>query len=454
MRTRLRASLALAALAAGAAVFSAAAPPQAARPGAPPAATPPMGWNSWDCYGTSVTEAQVKANAEYMAKHLLAHGWEYIVVDIQWSEPHPHAGGYNPEAHLEMDRYGRLIPAVNRFPSSAGGKGFRPLADYVHSLGLKFGIHIMRGIPRQAVAANTPVEGASIHAADIANRYSLCPWNHDMYGVDMAKPGGQAYYDSIVGMYAAWGVDFLKADDILRPIHRDEIAAIHKAILKTGRPMVLSLSPGPARAEDLEFLRGNANMWRVSDDFWDEWRLLRENFTLMGIWGGAGQPGAWPDGDMLPLGRIGILAERGTDRHTRFTPTEQRTVMSLWSIAQSPLIFGGDLPSNDDATEALVTNDEVLAVDQKGSHGREVFSSGSARIWAADAPSGGAKYVGVFNVGERDQEIRIQWPELGLPEACAVRDLWERKDMGAIRGGNTFHLAPHASGLYKVTPVW
>jgi len=412
---------------------------------------PPMGWNSWDSYGTSVTEAQVKANAEYMARHLAVHGWQYIVVDIQWSEPNPRAGGYNPDAHLQMDAFGRLTPAVNRFPSAADGKGFQPLAEYVHSLGLKFGIHIMRGIPRQAVAANTPVEATQVHAADIANQYSLCPWNHDMYGVDVSRPGGQAYYDSIVRMYARWGVDFIKADDILRPIHRDEIAALHSAIQKSGRPMVLSLSPGPARAEDLDFLRQNANLWRVSDDFWDEWRLLAENFTLMGIWGGAGRAGAWPDGDMLPLGRIGIMAERGTDRRTRFTPLEQRTVMSLWSIAQSPLIFGGDLQSNDAATNALITNDEVLAVDQQGAHGREVLSSGPRRIWTADAPDG-AKYVGVFNLGERALDVRIEWPELALPENCAVRDLWERKDLGAMRSG-TFRVEPHASGLYKVTRV-
>ncbi len=446
------APLAVVALAAGAAQ-SPAAPPQAGRPAAALASTPPMGWNSWDCYGTSVTEEQVKANAGYMAKNLLSHGWQYIVVDIQWSEPHPRAGGYNPEAHLEMDAYGRLVPALNRFPSAADGKGFQPLAAYVHSLGLKFGIHIMRGIPRQAVAANTPVEGAAVRAADIANRYSLCPWNHDMYGVDMSRPGAQAYYDSILRLYAGWGVDFIKADDILRSIHRDEIAAIHNAILKTARPIVLSLSPGPARAEDLDFLRQNANMWRVSDDFWDEWRLLHDNFTLVGIWGGAGRPGAWPDADMLPLGRIGILAERGTDRRSRFTPAEQRTVLSLWSIAQSPLIFGGDLPSNDDATTALITNDEVLAVDQKGIGGREIFSSGSQRIWVAGVPGGRARYVGVFNVGERDQDIKIQWPELGLPDACILRDLWDRKDLGEMPGGYTFHLAPHASGLYRVAPA-
>ncbi len=138
------------------------------------AATPPMGWNSWDCYGTAVTEAQVKANADYMAQHLKQHGWQYVVVDIQWSEPHAQAHGYRPGAELAMDEYGRLIPAANRFPSSAGGQGFKPLADYVHGLGLRFGIHIMRGIPRRAVQANLPVFGSKARAAEIADIRTRC----------------------------------------------------------------------------------------------------------------------------------------------------------------------------------------------------------------------------------------------------------------------------------------
>src|ERR1017187_2558844 len=213
------------------------------------AATPPMGWNSWDCYGTTVTEAEVKANADYMAQHLKQHGWQYVVVDIQWSEPHAQAHGYRPGAQLSVDQYGRLIPAVNRFPSSADGHGFRPLADYIHGLGLRFGIHIMRGIPRQAVKANLPVFAGvpqMARAADIADTASVCPWNSDMYGVDLSRPGGQDYYDSILKLYADWGVDYIKADDIARPAHREEIAALHRAIVKTGRPIVLSLSPGPA----------------------------------------------------------------------------------------------------------------------------------------------------------------------------------------------------------------
>jgi len=417
------------------------------------AATPPMGWNSWDCYGTTVTEAEVKANADYMATHLKQHGWQYVVVDIQWSEPNPKAHGYRQDAALEMDANGRLVPAVNRFPSAAGGRGFRPLADYVHGLGLRFGIHIMRGIPRQAVKANLPVLGAAVHAADVADINSTCPWNSDMYGVDMSRPGAQAYYDSLLKLYAEWGVDYIKADDIARPTHRGEIAALHNAIQKTGRPIVLSLSPGPAMVKDVEFLRENANMWRISDDFWDDWRLLRQNFILMSIWSSVGHAGAWPDADMLPLGRIGIRAERGEARTSHFTRDEQRTLISLWSIAQSPLMFGGDLPSNDEFTESLITNDEVLAVNQTGAHGGAFAEGGDSVVWAADAP-GNAKYFAVFNVGDHASiDIRVDWPALGMPPECTLRDLWQRADVSKIRGGYTFHVAPHASGLYKLTPA-
>jgi len=416
------------------------------------AATPPMGWNSWDCYGTTVTEAEVRANADYMAKNLKQHGWQYIVIDIQWSDPNAKAHGYRPDAELAMDEYGRLIPAANRFPSSAGGRGFQPLAAHIHSLGLKFGIHIMRGIPRRAVKANLPVYGSKARAADIADVYSVCPWNSDMYGVDMRRPGAQDYYDSLVRMYADWGVDYIKADDIARPAHREEIAALHQAIQKSGRAIVLSLSPGPAAIKDVAFLQENANMWRISDDFWDDFRSLRETFLLLSIWGGVGRPGAWPDADMLPLGHIGIRAERGDDRMTRFTHDEAQTVISLWSIAQSPLMFGGDLPTNDGFTLSLLTNDDVLAVNQKGVHGYPIAESGERVTWVADAVGSTAKYLAVFNLGANPAGIRVDWPSLKLPESCALRDLWQRKDIGTTQTGYTFQVPPHGSGLYKLTP--
>ena len=419
--------------------------------GHPAAPTPPMGWNSWDSYGTTVTEAEVKANADYMATHLKSHGWQYVVVDIQWSEPKPQTHGYRPNADLVMDEYGRLTPATNRFPSAAGGKGFRPLADYIHGKGLKFGIHIMRGIPRRAVAADLPVIASKARAAAIADTRSLCQWNTDMYGLDMSKPGAQDYYDSILLLYAAWGVDYIKADDIASPFHGDEIAALHRAIVKTGRPIVLSLSPGPADLAKADFYAANANLWRISGDFWDRWPSLRANFDLLEKWSRYTKPGGWPDADMLPLGRIGIRAERGDDRTTHFTRDEQRTLMSLWSIARSPLMFGGDLPSNDDFTLSLLTNDEVLAADQNGTRSRQLFQRGDQIVWTSDAAAPGGKYLAVFNVGDQAPlEIRVNWSELGLPATCAVRDLWEKKDLGRVKDGYTFKMPAHGSGLYRV----
>jgi len=317
-------------------LFAGAAFPQAAL-----APTPPMGWNSWDSFGTGVTEDEVKANADYLAKNLAKLGWQYVVVDIQWSEPNPKTHGYRPDTELAMDANGRLVPAPNRFPSAASGKGFKPLADYVHAHGLKFGIHIMRGIPRRAVDRNLPIHGSPFKAADIANKQSICPWNSDMYGVEVAKPGGQDYYDSIANLYASWGVDFIKADDMFGSgeggDHSVEIEALSKAIKKTGRAIVLSLSPGTRDVNRAAFIGQHAQMWRISDDFWDRWVDLKRQFPNFTKWNPYVKPGNWPDGDMLPLGHIGIRAERGEPRMSLLTHDEQKTLVTLWSIARSPL---------------------------------------------------------------------------------------------------------------------
>ena len=156
------------------------------------AQTPPMGWNSWDCYGAGVWESNVIANADYMAQNLKSHGWDTITIDIQWYEPLAHTTSYRRGAVLEMDDNGRLLPATNRFPMTGAARSFKPIGDYLHSKGLKLGLHLLRGIPRQAVDRdNYPVLGTSYKAADIANKRSTCGWNGDMYGVDMTKPGAQ-----------------------------------------------------------------------------------------------------------------------------------------------------------------------------------------------------------------------------------------------------------------------
>jgi hypothetical protein len=413
------------------------------------AATPPMGWNSWDCYGTTVTEAEVKANADYMARNLKRHGWQYIVVDIQWSDPNATAHGYRPNAELAMDPYGRLIPAPNRFPSSAAGRGFQPLAEYIHGLGLKFGIHIMRGIPRRAVQANLPVALSRAHAAEIADIHSLCPWNSDMYGLDMRRPGAQDYYNSLVKMYADWGVDYIKADDIAQPLHAEEIEALHKAIVQSARPIVLSLSPGPADIAKVDFYAANANLWRVSGDLWDRWQDVRRTFDLMDKWSKHSKPGGWPDADMLPLGHIGIRAERGNDRASLLTHDEQQTLMTLWSIARSPLMFGGDLPTSDAFTLSLLTNDAVLAVNQHGANSHLLAAPGDQMVWEADGPSG-EKYFALFNTGETASPAQIDLRMSSLT-GWLPRDLWTGQPIAAPADGRSM-VPPHGARLIAFLP--
>ena len=428
----------------------------ASEPGSSPAPTPPMGWNSWDSYGTTVTETQVKANADAMARDLASHGWHYIIVDIQWYEPNAQGHEYAPDAKLAMDEYGRLLPAVNRFPSSAQGQGFKPLADYVHSKGLKFGIHIMRGIPRQAVDQNLPIKGTQYHSADIADRENPCEWNPDMWGVDTTKPGSQAYYDSIADLYASWGVDFIKADDMGSHLYQPaEIKAVALAIRKTGRPMVLSISPGPAPLSEWRFFEKYAQMWRISDDFWDDWKLLKKQFDYARDWAiRVGMGNTWPDADMLPLGKLRVTPKEGGGSPSKFTRDEQQTVMTLWSIFRSPLIFGGDLPSLDSDTMALITNDEVLKVDQHGRGGHQAVEEGSIRAWVASiSPTTRDYYIAVFNLGDETTVVNLPWSKFFVMGRTAeVRDLWAQKTLGKKSGVET-ELRPHASALYRITQL-
>ncbi|WEG11891.1 glycoside hydrolase family 27 protein [Pullulanibacillus sp. KACC 23026] len=391
---------------------------------------PPMGWNSWDCYGASVREEEVRGNADYMAQHLKEFGWEYVVVDIQWYEPGAHSSIYRPFVPLEMDEYSRLIPAESRFPSAKNGDGFKRLADYIHGLGLKFGIHIMRGIPRQAVHANTSIKGTDKRARDIAHTNSICPWNTDMYGVDASKEGAQAYYNSIFDLYAEWEVDFVKVDDSaasrLYDIHVDEIKLIRQAIDQCGRPMVLSLSPGPAPLEYGSLLVENANMWRMTDDLWDHWPEIVKMFDRCEKWAELVGPGHWPDCDMLPLGHIGIRSVDGGggDRWTRLTSDEQLTMMSLWCMFRSPLMFGGELRDNDEWTLSLLTNQEVLELHRNSYDNRLVTKEGSTIIWAAKGVQEPITYLALFNTGEESATISVPLEKIGVQAYSHCLNLW------------------------------
>jgi hypothetical protein len=413
------------------------------------APTPPMGWNSWNSFATTITEAQALENARIMVDKLLPSGYDIFTVDIQWYEPNANSYEYRKDAELTMDEYGRLLPAPNRFPSAAKGGGFKALADQMHRMGLKFGIHVMRGIPRQAVRRNTPILGTRWHAQDIADPKSICEWNGDMYGIDMSKPGAQEYYDSIFKLYASWGVDFVKMDDMSRPYHHNwpEVEAAHKAIVASGRAITLSLSPGEMDLKWALHVPHYAQMWRISDDFWDEWKLLKEQFQRLENWNPTMAPNAWPDADMLPLGRLALGA-----RDTKFTPDEQQTLMTLWSIARSPLIMGGDLRHLDAPTLALLTNPEVLAVNQKSHSNRPHRADPGTRIWSARVPgTARSHYLALFNTEDAPVEIVFDLSRLDLGNtSVAMRDLWQRKDLGQVRGSIRQTLAPHASAFLRL----
>lgn len=365
------------------------------------ALTPPMGWNSWDCYGPTVVEDEVKANADYMAEKLAVYGWEYVVVDIRWFVENDKAGGYNQTNPIYVyDEWGRYTPALNRFPSAANGVGFRALADYVHGKGLKFGIHLMRGLPKIAAEKKLPVKGTNGITCDmIASNDSACTWLRDNYKVDYRKPGAQEYYNSCFELYAEWGVDFVKIDDLSRPYHTAEIEMIRKAIDHCGRPIVLSISPGETPLEKVEHVKTHANMWRTVDDFWDNWSQLNYQFQVCAKWAPYIAPGTWPDADMLPLGKISIRGERGEERWTNFTRDEQYTMMNLWTIFKSPLMFGGDLPQNDKATDSLLTNRDVLYMHHYSANNRQLSKRDNHIVWAADDPANGDKFVALFNTG-------------------------------------------------------
>ena len=406
------------------------------------AATPPMGWNSWDGYGTTVKESDVKANAQWLAKHLKSFGWQYVVVDMEWFVTNPTPEGNSKTSDYSLDDSGRYTPAVNRFPSAANGAGFKPLADYVHSLGLKFGIHILRGIPKLAVEKNLPIAGSSFHATDAADSSDTCPWNFDNYGIDGSKPGAQAYYDSIAKLYASWEVDLIKVDCISsRPYKGDEIRMLSTALASAGRPIVLSLSPGPAPLEKTEEMRNTlrCGAFRTISGTcgtarWIIRRAWETNSRTLRSGRESAVPGHWPDADMLPLGYLGPAPGWGQPRYTRLTHDEQRTFVTLWCIFPSPLMVGGDLPKADAWTTSLLTNPEVIAVDQHSTGNHPVISTDKTVVWVADSARLAA---GIWRSSTWTTPVRtssIHGKTWAFPMAKhKVRDLWKRKNLASAK---------------------
>jgi len=429
----------------------------------PLAQTPPMGWNSFDSYGVYLHEKAAMENLETFAEKLKPHGYEYFVIDAGWFGEFKLQEGtiYAAEKHaskMKFNEFGLLQPSDTYFPN-----GLKPIIDRCHELGLKFGLHLMRGIPRAAVKANVPIKGTKYFAQEIADTTSICKWNSQNYGVDMTKPGAQEFYNSLINQMTEWGVDFIKYDDIVP--FPGEVKAVADAIAQCGRPMVLSLSPGgnvdPNHLE--AFQKGN--MLRVTSDIWDDQKGINECFQEWRKWQGKSHPGFWIDMDMIPFGQLQLmspkpagvegheskkelmekmksgkltpfelLAGKGFNRLSEFTQDQMYTFITLRALAASPLIMGGDLPTLDEFSLKLIIDNDVLECNQNGVMGSMVYEDEGIEIWNTPKKNTNAGWIGIFNRTEESKSVSLTPENLGLDSAVnyKLQDVWNARVLSTL----------------------
>jgi alpha-galactosidase len=429
-----------------------------------PAPTPPMGWSEWDSYGLTITEADFRANAAVLAS-LRHYGWQYAMLDAGWYEDDP-ANAQRSGRHYQLDGNGQLIPAVNRFPSAADGEGFKRLADWLHTRGLKLGIHVMLGIPRQAVERDALLAGSAFRASEAADTTQTCPWDSEFYAVK-DNAAGRAWYDSIAKQYANWGVDLIKLGCVSdRPYRSSEIRQISEAIRTTRRPMVLSLSPGPPPQEYASFVGKYAQMWRVSVEHWDVWTTpkskssfpigLRDEFDILAKWAPLVKSGNWVDPDGLPNGWLGPHPAWGQARSSQLTHDEQRSEFTLWAFARAPLIEGANLTRLDPFTRELMTDRVLLDIDQNARESHPITDLppewNQVRIWEAQTlRSGRLRHsFAFFNLGDTPLHLHARWAELGLSSGTHIaRDLRNRRQLAPSEQVEVV-LPEHGSAVYCV----
>lgn len=395
--------------------------------------SPYLGWNSFDCYGNDITHELTMSNLEAFIERLKPAGYEYFVIDAGWYA--------EPGKGNRLDEYGRLLPSEHFFPD-----GFSAIIDYAHRHGVKFGLHMMRGIPREAVQKNLKIKGTGVSARDIADTSDFCAWSSLMYGVDMTRPHAQAYYDSVMELMAEWGVDFIKYDDIS---HKpDEIKAVAKAIGKSGREIILSISPDAGQMDMTEEVLDAyrmADMVRITRDLWDlqediditfdKWEKMQRYSSL----------GFWLDLDMLPLGHIRTLypttseevgLTRGYERQDNFSSAQKRTFITQRALAASPIFMGGALTSSPQYVFELITDTDMLECNQNGICAELIkrISDYGAKfdIWAAeDRDTEDAGWIGIFNRGEYLNKIKVSMEDLGLSpdKGYILYDIWNKRPL-------------------------
>ncbi len=414
---------------------------------------PPLGWNSFDSFGGYLYEEAAFAQLEAFSEKLAPHGYEYFVVDIGWYGEYelvpgtkfPSPNNYKHAGDIHLDEWARPQPSRCYFPN-----GFGALADRIHELGLKFGIHMMRGIPRKAVELDLPIKGSFATAADIANTDSTCVWGHYNYGINMAKEGAQAYYDSLVELFASWEVDFIKADDITS--FPAEVDAYAIAIEKCNRPMVLSLSHGGEANDSFIPTYRKSDMVRITKDIWDDVESIDRSFNAWAYWREHTKPGFWPDLDMIPFGDLQTLSPepstevldeginpalcgKGWARPCQLNLSEKQTFITQRALSASPLFPGGDNVTLSKEDIRLLTHPKMLECNQNGISAEILYMIGDAQVWRAEHRTEiGKGWLGVFNrdPSRTPERITLTPDGLKLNENTQLFDIWHDSDLGTL----------------------
>ncbi len=401
---------------------------------------PVMGYNTFDSYGWSVTEKEFKDDVVFIDKELKQFGYKYMCLDFMWSTPGRDSRD-NPDQDENfspwryMDRYGRLIPAPDRFKESIKGNSLKYLADFIHDRGMKFGIHVMCGVPRQAVAAKSVIKGTDITCDKIVDLNApFCTWNNEMYPIDFSKVGSEEYVESLIELYTSWEVDLIKIDDLSFPYRKESVEAYGEAIRKSEREIVFSTSPGATPLDSGEHVSQWANMWRISPDFWDDWSALRLQIDTFLDWQKYKKGDAIPDGDMVPVAALSNYGPWPSPRYSNFTYEEKRTLLSVWSIMNSPIILGGDLKQIDKPTIDLLQNPAITTIDKFARNVKLVEKSESLYVIEAEISENPNLKVKVY-VNISENVVSEKEPE------NIVSNIW---------GNTSKFLSPHDSAAYII----
>ncbi|WP_213804654.1 CBM35 domain-containing protein [Granulicella sp. dw_53] len=409
---------------------------------------PYLGWSSFSQQTISssfLTQANIAAQSDAMSSSgLQAHGFNYINIDSGWMG--------------SFDANGRPIPNTSTFPDIAA------LVAHIHQNGQKAGIYWIPGVEQPAVDANYPILGTQYHIKDIlavpytaGNSFGGSGTSPFHYKIDFTKPGAQEYTNSVVNLFASWGIDFIKLDAVTPGSYRDDtsidnrpdVAAWAKAIAQNGRPMWFTIS----WALDQDYLstwQTYANARRIEGDVECEgncstltnWTMTSQRFyDLVGWQNAAGPTVGWNDLDSLEVGNP------NTDG---LSPEEQQSAITLWAMANAPLYLGGDLTALDSVGKRLLSNDEVIAVDQSGAPAKQV-AGGFSPVWAMHTADG-SYYVALFNLNAFPSQVAIKWSPLGFTSAPRVRDVWNQIDLGRFDDGFSAVILGHGVRLLKVTP--